>query len=191
MQHWWRGGHLSLLIPNKMKTILILILCLVVQLTAHSSTWTIHGVRDNYLSLIWFTDYADMAWSALWDYQWDQDNCPDSGFWANPRAEISCDCVVAYGVVAYSDVLICDVPDGVPLQSLSMAEPAPYYNGWVDSQLLPEPGEYWIDWNQEQSIRISTTQPADFGKWAWDGSINPSWVEPLAAKKGHGKGHVK
>lgn len=60
--------------------------------------------------------------------------------------------------------------------------------GWTSSSAPETPGEYWIDFGQDQHIRIENSQPPDFGKWDWDGSVNPSWVEPLA-KKGHGKGH--
>jgi hypothetical protein len=37
-----------------------------------------------------------------------------------------------------------------------------------------------------QVVRVSPNAPQDFGKYEWDGSINPNYVEPLGAKK-HGK----
>lgn len=49
-------------------------------------------------------------------------------------------------------------------------------------------GEFWIDFGPFGVARVNTSQPSDFGKWAWDGSINPSWT---AAKKGFAKGHNK
>lgn len=63
----------------------------------------------------------------------------------------------------------------------------PDYFGYSDYGALAT-GEYWFDISPAgYDFRLSTTQPTDFGKWLWDGSINPNYVSPLAPKKHHGK----
>ena len=51
-------------------------------------------------------------------------------------------------------------------------------------------GEYWIDFNPDGTARISTSQPTEWGKWAWDGSVNPSYVAPIVSPS-RGKKHRK
>lgn len=51
-------------------------------------------------------------------------------------------------------------------------------------------GEYWIDWASNMQIRISQTEPSDFGKWLGDGSINPNYVEPIAPLKSNRGKHL-
>lgn len=64
--------------------------------------------------------------------------------------------------------------------------PIPDYPGYADYGSISS-GEYWIDVAPGGGdFRLSTTQPSDFGKWAWDGSVNPSWIAP---RKGKALGH--
>lgn len=49
-------------------------------------------------------------------------------------------------------------------------------------------GEYWLDVVPGGGHgRISTSQPVDFCKYLWDGSLNPNYVAPLTKSKGHKK----
>lgn len=45
--------------------------------------------------------------------------------------------------------------------------------------------DIWVDWSNIpfSEPRITTQKPEDFGKWAWDGSINPNYVEPVGPLK--------
>lgn len=63
---------------------------------------------------------------------------------------------------------------------------APDFLGGSSAVAPSVAGEYWIDFDTTGSIRISNSQPLDFGKWTWDGSINPNYVLPLKTK-GHKK----
>jgi hypothetical protein len=65
--------------------------------------------------------------------------------------------------------------------------PIPDYLGYADYGAIAS-GEYWIDIVPGGGdFRLSTSAPSDFGKWAWDGSINPNYVEPLLKGRSHGK----
>lgn len=82
----------------------------------------------------------------------------------------------------------------------------PVISGWVELDIADEPDffswgyinddengpidtslDWWVDWDAA-GPRFSNSRPADFGRYLWDGSINPSWT---AAKKGFAKGHNK
>lgn len=85
--------------------------------------------------------------------------------------------------------------------------PNPTVSGWVELDIADEPDyfswnyindngspgsintslDWWVDWDQN-GARFSNSRPSDFGKWMWNGSINPSWT---AAKKGYAKGHIR
>lgn len=74
-----------------------------------------------------------------------------------------------------------------PTCNVWVGGPPPDFMGGGESS-IGIGAEYWIDFASDGTARIATTQPSDFGKWAWDGSINPSWI---ALKKGFAKGHNK
>lgn len=177
------------------------ILLLVSTFISQASTWTFHGCKDNYTDFIFWQSsaQADQFW-ARWDWNWDQafPNAFDSGISVNGYINPS----------GYSETLAFDPPGGVFLYGLNISSPysdspGAYFDGsqtlgcvFDFSTMTPQPfdlaeGEYWLDYDGSGNLRLSTAQPSDFGKWAWDGSINPSWVEPLTAKKHHGKGHGK
>lgn len=163
---------------------------MVFAIASQSETWTIHGARDNYLWVqfhkAWENPYI---WEyAYWDYGFDQayPEWADSGFYVWWDGNVT-------NTVEWRESWTYDLPDRAAPDDFVLGSPGPDYLSTqiYSASFLSAPGEYWIDFAPDGSARISTTQPADFGKWAWDGSINPSWVEPLTAKKQHGKGHGK
>lgn len=168
-----------------MKTISVL-LALLSCYAASAATWTIHGFRDNAAGIGFLTsDLHARGTSFQWDWTWDQlyPESTDSGLYFTTND-------VWYRQTEYQDTLTADVPEEQLCYYAWVSGPAPDYNWgeYIAYPTLGDPGEYWIDFSSDGTLRWSSTQPADFGKWAWDGSVNPSWVEPLA-RKGHGKGH--
>lgn len=168
-----------------------LLIALLVSVTSICSAaqWTFHGFKDNYSAVTW-TDFSEpITYLCMsWDWAWDQAGLGtiDSG----TRTLVnSIGGITDSGFTGYSDVLSLDVPDGFVFLTLSVTSGYPDYNG--DYSNLPFPktsGEYWLDMDSTGSPRLSTSQPTDFGKWAWDGSINPNYVAPAAV---HGKSHIK
>lgn len=163
-------------------------------ISCHAGTWILHGFSDNFLECSWQQDAfngSPVLAYAEWDLAFDQafPQWSDSG--------VSYDDATTW--TGYSDVLTVTVPDGVILSTVTIGLGYPYYSSpGVDGrflfwngdqpQILTFPGEYWIDIPAGGfGIRVSLFAPSDFGKWAWDGSINPNYVSPLAPKKHHGK----
>lgn len=173
-----------------MKRLFSAIIIAISLFQAYSSNWTFHGFKDNYSAVTW-TDFGQSSITYLcmsWDWGWDQTGLGpiDSGTRTLINGPGG---VVDSGFTGYADVLTLDVPDGFVFITCSVTSGYPDYNGNSDNVTFPSaPGEYWLDMDSAGQPRLSTTQPPDFGKWAWDGSINPSWT---AAKKGFAKGHNK
>lgn len=164
---------------------------LLVALATNASTWTIHGTKDNATFVGWRYDIPlGTQTSFIWDYAGDSIWGPSSGIllddWTSGTDEIS------WLQQGYSDVLTWDLQDDWAWMIVDISGPAPDYQNFQGNfsvqpgEILP--GEYWLDFDLNGKMRLSTTQPTDFGKWAWDGSVNPSWV---SAKKGFAKGHNK
>lgn len=173
-----------------MKKLIPFLTTVFLAVSSMAATWTVHGFRDNWLwvDFHWYdqeNSYVYVYEYAFWDYDWDAVNpqYADSG-WGRWTDTGNTD------IVEYRDVWVFDMPDGAWCSWIDLSGPAPDYSNDLSSsgEEMAVPGEYWIDFGQDSSMRVSTIQPSDFGKWAWDGSVNASWVEPLA-KKGHGKGH--
>lgn len=158
------------------------------------TTWTFHAARDNATSV---SIYGPLLSGPNWmAYKW----------WANANFDfISPYYPVATEVGVWdentltasvvdtfdmSDVLVIDVPFyDAAYADCTVFGPYPDYMG-DGLVLIPiDGGEFWIDFASDGAARISTIAPIDFGKWSWNGSINPSWVEPLVVKgkKGHRK----
>jgi len=184
----------------------------------NAATITIHRARDNALYLtmcgpelicdvgpingfsIGLTgigdgnDHSVTYNSGYWDFGWDAANPNDtfSGKWSYTNI-CAGSYVTDYTTVGWHEALTFDSNQRRVVCSIS--GPYPNYSGGSGDGfteiVMPFTGtEYWIDFSPDGSARVSTTQPGDFGKWAWDGSVNPNYVEPLApAKKAHGKGH--
>lgn len=194
-----------------MKAILIWILSAFSGLVAQAQTWTVHAVKDNYTDayvvgpLGFYPDgFVIITWcyDLAFDWDWDRLN-PENAYsgvyptvWVGGENDGSY--VTTTSILGWSSSFtVEDLPiEGVTLDTsrmnicVTITGPAPdYFGGWqtVNIYGTQNGGEWWLDFGSDGIIRTLTYQPDDFGKWAWDGSINPSWVEPLA-KKGHGKG---
>lgn len=179
---------------------LLIVLVVLCSTTSQAATWTIHGCKDNYSKVFWANGVANQ-WNFVgyvqFDYTWDvlYPDQVDSGTYYTTGDGID---HFTYG---YQDVLSLDVddrvqnpPGGWPIgECLSfLSGPAPdyvNYPGEVDLIPLTQPGEYWLDFGPGGIPRVvfGSAGPIDFGKWAWDGSINPHFTEPMLAKKHHGK----
>ena len=162
-----------------------LILVLLFISNAWADQWTFHGFRDNYSAVTW-TDFGQPTTYLCmsWDWGWDQTGLGpvDSG----TRTLVSG--VSDSGFTGYSDVLTLDVPAGFVFLTCTVTSGYPDYNGNPNNVTFPTiAGEYWLDMDSTGNPRISSSQPSDFGKWAWDGSINPDYVAPLLIRKHHGK----
>lgn len=168
-----------------MNFILSLVCLLFVTVQAVASTWTLHASKDNY-SLIGFRFGIPLGsqTSVIWNY-----DVPDSSGILLDDFSSGGD-VVTWDHLRYQDVWSIDLADDWNWIVLSISGPDPNYEGWQVATIYPpySAGEYWLDFDSGGILRFSATQPSDFGKWAWDGSINPSWT---AAKKGFAKGHNK
>lgn len=169
-----------------MKSIFILIGLIFVQF-AQAATWTFHTFEGEYFRCVWSQQngdtyfYQSLEWSQYdyggwYGFKQITQQLPD-GTWTN----ISTDIIETTGTWSTD----------LPVYYAYNTGPGPNYdypNGWFDVSI---PAEYWIDFDSTGSARASTVRPVDFGKYLWDGSINPSWVEPVSAKKQHGKGRNK
>lgn len=158
----------------------------------NAALWTFHGCKDNWsavrLRQASWPDPTTHEYFIYWDHTWDlmYPELADSGSTYRDANQN----LLSYVQEGYLDTYSLDIPSDYYVFMADVYGPAPDYsgNGNELSSSFAWPGEYWIDFDATGSPRVSMTQPSDFGKWAWDGSVNPSWFEPLA-KKGHGKGH--
>lgn len=133
------------------------------------------------------TGQWDRVYNLQWDYDWDTafPSSADSGLhlWTPVLGVVT-------DWTGYSDTLsFDDLYSGVGERlvfPVILSGPSPDYSSYTYVDWSGGPGEYWIDFNSAGTPRISTSAPFDFGKWAWDGSINPNYVAPLT-KKHHGK----
>lgn len=174
-----------------MKLSISFVLFLVSCVSSFASTWTFHACKDNYTSIrvvdTW--DWIDV-WHCQWDLAFDSNpsNTPDSGisfYDGSTFTEYS----------GYLDTLTVEAPQYSDVWWFGISGPYPDYSGTVGSMFpetrnsFPVPGEYWIDFYPDNcGFRVTTSKPSDFGKWSWNGSVNPSWIEPAPLK---GKGRIK
>lgn len=173
-----------------------MLLLSIVSLKTEGAIWTLHGCKDNYLQVRWIADQnPPFYWGGTMDFDWTWDQLyPDQSDSGIQTWDLS----GSTSWTGYSDALSLDVPDLARCWNAYQSGSGPNYDGWNDWSLYWETmvaGEYWIDFAPDGAVRISTTSPSDFGKWAWDGSVNPSWVEPPLAPAQQGKrlakGHNK
>lgn len=170
-----------------MKKLIFLLVITLSVLSIHAETWTIHGFRDNAAGVQFMTSDRHSSGVAFeWDWTWDQiyPDSTDSGLYI-----ITSD--VWQRQSEYQDTITAEVPYDQTCYMIWISGPAPDYN-WGQYEFYPNlgaSGEYWFDFNSDGTMRWANSEPSDFGKWAWDGTINPSWVEPLVVKgkKGHRK----
>lgn len=69
--------------------------------------------------------------------------------------------------VEWNEIWISDLPD---------------WNSWGWTESIDCTLDWWADWDSV-GARFSNSKPSDFGKYLWDGSINPNYAEPLVLKK--------
>lgn len=192
-----------------MKT-LVGLLSVLVCFAVQAATWTIHAFKDNYTHVsilspggwpsgvfgqgsegnLWFIGVD-------WDWNWDQlypDNA-DSGAYVDTMQIDGSYSNTSY--LGYQDTWGFDPPTvtglfwdaTTPTTQIFISGGAPDYGGGVSASFNDyPPSEVWIDFASDGTLRLSTSLPPDFGKWAWDGSLNPNYVAPLAI---HGKSHKK
>lgn len=167
-----------------MKT-LIGLLSVLVCFTVQAATWTFHGCKDNYSAVTWIQASPLQFYTMSWDWTWDQTGLGDID--SGTRFLVSGGFDSGYS--GYSESLTLDIPDGYEFLTLMVTGPYPDYNGDQSNLDFPTiPGEYWLDFASDGTRRLSTTAPTDFGKWAWDGALNPNYVAPLVI---HGRSHKK
>jgi len=150
-----------------MKKLASIIALISLAITLTASDWTFHGTKDNWTRVAFRTptpeggDSYDLAWDWNFDQLYPMDAYSGlqtfiGGNWSAPSG--------------YSDVIIASIPDSIVISWVYIAGPAEDYNGFdmlSYSQLdFVIPGEWWIDFSSTQTLRISSTQPIDFGKWA-------------------------
>lgn len=158
-----------------MKTI-ILFCFLLVSSSAICAEYILHAAQG--VGLI------DVNWDS---WHWEVTYGVDNGAWAGEAdAWFMCD-DNGPNYVQQGATCTAFVPDGLQGEFWGWSYAPEFLQTLTSRTVPPDGGEFWLDFDPE-GPRVSPTQPADFGKWAWDGSVNPSWVEPLA-KKSHGKGH--
>lgn len=198
-----------------MKTILNVILSvLLFSSAADAATWTFHAARQNYTRIIFSvwqpvpdqnpgSGYVDSTFYCYWNYAYDiakkkrtasQHSSetmdfftgvwPDSPSWSSETVSSS-----------YSDDITCEVAvdEGQTMlwQSGRISGPYPsFYGGSNFTVDLYQSQEWWIDFGPGGVARIQSYRPYDFGKWNWDGSINPNWVPPVLYPV-HGRGNKK
>lgn len=165
-----------------MKGLLIIALTALLQSQSIAATWTFHFWKDNYGFVDVMGGNSTKEVFVEWDFG---DAGYDGGVyvWESPDWSLPKETLGFFGDYSFS------LDDETFWGSVTINGPAPSFNGGGSPLVLYiGGGEFWIDFSSDGAPRISETQPADFGKWAWDGSINPSWV---AAKKGYAKGHNK
>lgn len=206
-----------------MKTKLILLIVgLIVSLSANAQTWIIHNWKDN--STLWWFDtnivsivgpeqgYVTTGWeyAAAFYTDWASDQVfpltPASQYYSGALQPTGT--YLPNAVVGYSAVYTITVPTGTLgsdlLSEMGGFDEGGYIEGGYpdygdsglgDFHLSLGGGEFWVDFSPSGIARVSNTKLSDFGKWSWDGSINPNWVEPLAAPSLPGKrlakGHAK
>lgn len=192
----------------KLLASIIVSLCL----TASSQTWTFHAVKDN---ATWVSIYGPSGWMnqfgsgpyssslwaifATWDLGWDVANPSSaySGLEVETMQEVATDVwtfVPVTNIVEWIDTWTVSAPafgfpDGVQPMTASgiLSGPYPNYSGGGTFDISLLGGEWWIDFDSVGTVRVSSSQPSDFGKWAWDGSINPDYIAPLLTRKHHVK----
>lgn len=183
---------------------LIALATLLFCISSNASTWTIHGFRDNYtgasicgpllsctvppsINVAYWKDgdhlYEYMAYAHL-----DYDNdllYPDYAYSGVSAYTNVCD--GEYTTEFYPVLLSASwqftISGDATFADFWLYGPQPDYNGESRGTLPLSGGEFWIDFDSTGIARVSTSEPSDFGKWAWDGSINPNYVEPIAPLK--------
>lgn len=167
-----------------------------------AADWTLHGALGSnpwcgfhrvspdrtHIEMRHFGYGIDPTWSFDWDGWIEGDN---SGFWEYATGSV----LTLSSDWGTTEILYDPIYGSSSSINWGIEDGPPYFNGWGSQEAPAIPGEYWIDWTFDGLIRISSSQPVDFGKWEWDGSVNPYWIPPLLPQplpgKHLAKGHSK
>ena len=176
-----------------------------------AQTWTLHTFKDNSTWIVvngpmgWFCDggginnpgpYGTM-WSATGDFEFNNPSWTWFHLFQNTCTtgqQVLIDSAVYVDDFVFSEPSggVIDPAGGQIVPRLNFDIGGPNWEGAVSTPAADyTAGEYWFDFDQFGNARASSTQPSDFGKWAWDGTINPNYTGPLVAIKKRGKGHNK
>lgn len=183
-----------------MKLLLALVALCVSVAIGVSETWTIHGARENWMVFaVRHWNFPNQQIRVIWNYH----NFPyeqQSGFYNSIYSDTEPILLSYSEILEHRDTWIFDAPSG----SIGICESLwggneEYYGWWsypfgwpyTFADWIQTPGEYWIDFESGGIPRLSTSIPSDFGKWLWDGSINPNYVEPLILSKSKIRKHRK
>lgn len=185
-----------------MKRIFIAIVAFLLTLIASAQDWTFTSADNvNPVVTVWaITGYGDTGSGYVINYQYGVDDFQNATEYAD-KWTWKKETILGWTDTGYiwntelfesagNTLTISEAPMDVWVEGA-----IPDYLGYEDYGALPS-GAYWFDISPSgYAFRISTILPSDFGKWAWDGSINPSWVEPPLAPVQQGKrlakGHNK
>lgn len=157
-----------------------------------AQTWTVHICPDNYTRADVYGPPIKESWGNV--PAWYSEVCFDSfygtyGTWVDWHHETLSYWGYEIAEMGSNYATFYAVSNDTQSAFFEISGPGPDCNNCIDGALNVSGGEFWIDFASDGTARVSTLQPSDFGKWAWDGSVNPSWAEPLSAKRSHGKGH--
>lgn len=184
-----------------MKSFLSIIL-FAIALSANCQLWTFHSAQSvNPVVTVWnITGYGETGSGYVINYQYGVNDFQNATEFAD-KWTWKKETILGWTDTGYiwntelfesdgNTLTISEAPMDVWVEGA-----IPDYFGYEDYGAL-QSGEYWFDIAPGgYAFRLSTAQPPDFGKWAWDGSINPSWVEPPLAPvlsgKRLAKGHNK
>lgn len=190
-----------------MKRFILFAWLVILSQSSNCQTWTIHAVTENTTSITALgPDLAGfnngIAWGAAewfssvgFDYGWDVANPAiiSSGVLSEYWDSNSVSFATVISVPGFQNTLTCSAvyPDTAAVY-WSLSGGYPDYFGSAGGTLSFTGGEFWIDFDPSttslvQVGRISNSQPSDFGKYLWDGSVNPNYVAPLLVKKHHGR----
>jgi len=195
-----------------MKSIITLVIALF-GISLNAATFTFHAVKENWTEIS--VNCEPLACNPVrgyqsyvigyWDFGWDT-AFPADAYSGLTGEDVDCagNFTTSVNSPGYQDTLTFTASDPVQEVDVWISGPYPNYpNGQLNFDLQRQPeggvdlvsgGEAWIDFGPGGIGRIELSQPVDFGKWLWDGSINPSYVEPPALappKNGKAKGHNK
>lgn len=173
---------------------------------SYAQTWTIHVVKENATYVGVYGDifyvpgpgcavgyFSTFRSFACMDYYYDA-AYPEyaySGIQEDRFQTNGC----GYSTTTYpgyTDTIILTATNTVTLANTCISQGYPDYNNEQCADLPLSGGEFWIDFSPLGMVRVSNSPPSDFGKWLWDGSINPNYIEPLSPIwNKRGKGHRK
>lgn len=181
-----------------------LIAAFLTAINVGAATWTVHGTKENWMSFVvrhWNNPNQELR--IIWNfYQFPYEQA--SGLYDSTYSDIDGSLIGYTETLAYQDSWTVNAPDGsIAICELLWGGGPDDYSGWWDypfgrpstfGNWIQYPGEFWIDFDSTGTPRLSTSKPSDFGKWLWDGSFNPNYIDPLSVvpqKSKRGRGHNK